>query len=120
MPFNGRYILDDNGDPQPCEDLMTWARWVEEKDDQSRVAQTTLSDGSWVSTVFLKVDHNFDGEGPPVLFETMVFAPRVAGKEYREDLDQERYCTRAEALAGHQAAVAKWEARIAAQAEARS
>ena len=28
-----------------------------------------------VSTVFLGIDHNHFGQGPPLLFETMVFAP---------------------------------------------
>lgn len=48
-----------------------------------------------VSTVFLGINHNFLGEGRPILFETMVF-----GGEH--DQEQERYCTEQEALAGHE------------------
>ena len=49
-----------------------------------------------VSTVFLGMDHSFDG-GTPVLFETMIF-----GGEY--DQFQERYCTWDEAEEGHKVA----------------
>jgi hypothetical protein len=50
-----------------------------------------------ISTVFLGLDHQF-GDGPPLLWETMIF-----GGEH--DQYQERYSTREEALAGHQAAL---------------
>jgi hypothetical protein len=46
-----------------------------------------------ISTVFLFMDHNH-GDGPPVLFETMVFGSNL-------DEEQERYCTEDEARAGH-------------------
>ena len=63
--------------PHPVNDLMEWAKMVEERrageHDPFRVAFT--DDGPWhVSTVFLSgLDHNFSGEGPPLLFETMIF-----------------------------------------------
>lgn len=47
-----------------------------------------------VSTVFLGLDHNFQGVGPPVLWETMVF-----GGGYDEA--QERYTDEAASIAGH-------------------
>lgn len=52
-----------------------------------------------VSTVWLGVDHRF-GEGAPVIFETMVFA-HGGDDDLGPDLDQRRYCTEAEARAGH-------------------
>ena len=60
-----------------------------------------------VSTVFLALDHSF-GEGPPVLFETMVFT-KSAWEADRSDPDRElllefdcvRYCTLQEAQNGH-------------------
>lgn len=52
-----------------------------------------------VSTVFLGLDHGW-GEGPPVLYETMVFGGPLDG-------ECERYCTRAEAVAGHALMVAR-------------
>jgi hypothetical protein len=51
-----------------------------------------------VSTVFLGLDHNYSLDGPPLLYETMIF-----GGEH--DQYQERYATRDEALAGHRAAL---------------
>ena len=64
-----------------------------------RVAETTVG-RLWVSTVWLGLDHSF-GDGPPLIFETMVF---VAG-EGGTDLDCIRYSTEAEALEGHQRVV---------------
>jgi len=61
--------------------------------------QSTLQLGDetvTVSTVFLGIDHNFSGEGPPLLYETMVF-----GGDLHEGCN--RYSTREEALAGHEA-----------------
>lgn len=40
-------------------------------DDYRRVASTVVGKAR-VSTVFLPVDHGF-GEGPPIIFETMIF-----------------------------------------------
>lgn len=53
-----------------------------------------------VSTVFLCLDHSFSKEGPPLLFETMIF-----GGPY--DSYQERYHTYKEALEGHNKLVEK-------------
>ena len=60
-----------------------------------RVAETQLEGLGWVSTVFLRLDHNYSGEGPPVLFETLVFGGPLSD-------EMERYCTEAEALEGHE------------------
>jgi hypothetical protein len=51
-----------------------------------------------ISTIFLGIDHNFFGEGPPILFETMIFGGEL--NEY-----QVRYCTWDEAVEGHKAAL---------------
>lgn len=50
-----------------------------------------------VSTVWLGLDHQY-GDGPPLIFETMIF-----GGEH--DGYQERYSTKEQALAGHAKAV---------------
>ena len=68
----------------------------------NRVAEDTLPDGRWVSTVFLGMNHSFR-DGPPMIFETLVF-PRK-GKWTEES--GERYSTWDEAMAGHTAVVAK-------------
>lgn len=50
-----------------------------------------------VSTVLLVLDHQW-GDGPPIIFETMVFGGRW-------DQEMDRYSTEAQALAGHWAMV---------------
>jgi hypothetical protein len=65
-----------------------------------RVVHTTLVTDKGrvtVSTVFLALDHSF-GDGPPVLWETMVFGGPA-------DMDQQRYTSREAAEAGHVEAV---------------
>ena len=61
--------------------------------DNNVVEFTTLSDVE-VSTVHLGLDHRYRGDGPPLIFETMVF-----GGEY--DQMTWRYATEEAALEGH-------------------
>jgi hypothetical protein len=58
------------------------------------VKRTNVTKDITISTVFLGIDHNFSQEGPPVVFETMVF-----GGE--QDELCERYSTWKEAVYGH-------------------
>lgn len=67
------------------------------------IARTTLPDGKFVSTIWLGLDHNA-GEGPPLIFETMVFP----SEKNPRDLNMQRYATIEEARAGHEAMVKKW------------
>lgn len=97
--------FDRQGNPMS---LMEWANRFETADqtrDMKRVAETTLPDGKWISTVWLGIDHSF-GSGPPLIFETMVFPSRAN----MNDLDCDRYSTEDQALAGHAAMVEKWRA----------
>lgn len=92
------WMLDEKGEPKRAEDIIEWARWLERNQDARRVAFDEIGDVH-VSTVFLSIDHAFTG-GPPVLWETMVFGgPR--------DEEQERYTSRADAVAGHARMVAR-------------
>lgn len=90
-----KYILNAEGEPEPCDDLLRWARWIETAD--RHVGKDQIGDVK-VSTVFLGLDHSF-GNGPPLLLETMIF-----GGEH--DGFCERYATRQEAIIGHARAVA--------------
>ena len=94
----GKYILVD-GKPVPEPDPIKWAQWFE--GDKRRVELTKVGEVE-VSTVFLGVDHQW-AQGPPLLFETMVFGG---------DLDEEqvRYGTMDEAKAGHAAMVGRVKA----------
>lgn len=94
--------------------LHEWAAKFEGREYQI-VARDELSipgvaDGdAFVSTVWLGLDHNHSGEGPPLIFETMAFAGTVEsalapGRKYLNDLGiQLRYSTEAEARFGHAA-----------------
>src|SRR6266481_6098484 len=75
------YILDGSGNPIFEPDVIKWAQWFE-KTECRRVAKERIGD-SEISTVFLGLDHNFGAEGPPVLWETMVFGGKLNGEEDR-------------------------------------
>jgi len=85
---------DRNGKPM---DLMTWATTFEKGDrhvgNTVIMSQHGAPEGVRVSTVWLGLDHS-DGEGPPLIFETMVF-----GGEH--DDYTERYSTETQAKKGH-------------------
>jgi len=80
------YILDGKT-PVPV-DLITWAKWLNTgnrivKKDTATVKLRGQPVGEVrVSTVFLGLDHSF-GEGPPLLFETMVFGGVLDGEQDR-------------------------------------
>src|SRR6266480_3669208 len=83
--------------------------WVESKlcnINYKRVAETILSDGKWISTVWLGLDYSFMN-GPPLIFETMVFE----SKDDLSEIDCERYSTENEAILGHEEMVKKYEPR---------
>lgn len=82
--------------------------------DYARLLESTIQTPIgplWVSTVWLGIDHNHGGHGPPVIFETMIFKVRKDGSTGffdDESLDEslpvptmERYQTESEAFAGH-------------------
>ncbi len=101
MRTNGKYILDANGEPQLCDDWREWARWYETA--ERHIGNDTI-EGVQISTVFLSLDHNLS-DGPPVLWETMVFGGLLDG-------EQDRYTSKADALAGHHAICERVRAAI--------
>lgn len=90
----GAYTIGPDHVPMPCFDTLAWGRWHYDNPEACRVGSDRTGH-YWVSTVFLAIDHNY-GSGDPVLFETMVF--------YDDGMlgVMERYCTWAEAAAGHE------------------
>lgn len=84
---------------------ITFDEWANRVESDKRVAETTLEDGTWISTVWLGIDHSFISGGLPIIFETMVFP----SKDDIGERDMERYSTLEEAQAGHLAMVEKWE-----------
>ena len=90
-----KYVLNEVGEPVPCEDVLQWAQWFEKADRCVDSDQVSKIEDVVVSTVFLGLDCDFSGKGPPLLWETRVFG----GKH---DQEQERYTIRADAETGHQ------------------
>jgi hypothetical protein len=83
---------DRNGLP------VTFGEWARRFEDQEykRIAWTDFGPVQ-VSTVWLGINHNFAGEGEPIIFETMIF-----GGPEALDQSQWRYSTEEEARAGHE------------------
>jgi hypothetical protein len=99
--YGSKYILNDNLDPIPIADVLRWSRWYDRI--ENRHVGKYSEDGVCISTVFLGLDHRLGGDGPPILFETL------AGGGPFGDEEIERYCTWAEAKAGHDAFVQRAE-----------
>ena len=100
-----QYILNRLGEPVLCPDFLKWGRWMEGRGNRF-VAHDTIA-GIDISTVFLGRDHNHFGGGPPVLWETMIFADNedtaLIASQYHHY--QDRYTSKADAIAGHKCAV---------------
>lgn len=90
------FWIQIDGNPIAVDDIAVWAEWISDPDN--KIVRKTDVGETEVSTVFLGVNHNFRDEGPPILYETLVFGG---------PLDQEmyRYATREAAEAGHEAMV---------------
>lgn len=80
----------------PCS-LEEWSEFFGRPE---RILQVSNGNGITVSTVFLGLDHNFSKEGPPILFESMVFG--------EDEEDCERYDTYQNAIIGHRILCAKY------------
>lgn len=90
-----KYILNSAGEPVVETDLLTWAQAFEKSD---RIVKQEHVGYFKVSTVFLGLDYNFHGDGPPLLWETMVFL-----KDHGNEVDYDRCSgSREQALAMHQ------------------
>lgn len=89
--MSDNYILEGHKAVK-IDDVITWARMFEKTDRVVR--KTTIGDAE-VSTVFLGLDHQY-GDGPPLLFETMVFGGKL-------DQEQDRCTTWEEAEVMHEA-----------------
>lgn len=95
------YLMNAAGEIKPA---VTWAQLNRESIDEWRswwrIGDTEVgifSRTARISTVFLGLDHRYDrydGHGPPLVFETMIFGGPL-------DEEQARYATMDEAKEGH-------------------
>ena len=94
------YILDEDDNPVGIDRLDPdyHDRMVEAEmgmmDGDRRTIAKTFRNGVQVSTVFLTTDHAY-GDGPPVLWESMVF-----GGKHDQAMER-RYTSREDAIQGH-------------------
>lgn len=89
---------DMDGKPVPLQELGDLFSGIE------RIMKQDEVENFLVSTVWIGVDMNYEQHGPPLIFETMVF-DTSGGDEYFKSVFQDRYATKEEALAGHEAAM---------------
>lgn len=92
------YYLDSDNHLVGTHEFLEWARWFEYTNRV--VGWTQIVADVHVSTVFLGIDHRHFGDGPPIVFETMIFGGAL-------DQDMWRYSSWDDAEAGHKAAVRK-------------
>jgi hypothetical protein len=76
------------------------------------VAEDTV-EGFRISTVWIGIDMRFGGL-PPLIFETMIFDDGLGKDAFGGDVYMDRYATEAQALEGHQRALAWLGERLAA------
>lgn len=91
-------FLDKQGNPLTIDEYET----LFSREDYKILKQTHVNGRYFVSTVWLGINHAY-GDGPPMIFETMVF--HSCKNEQITDLgelDMERYATEKEALEGHE------------------
>ena len=103
--MSDKYILNDAGEPVKVDDVAVWGQWFQGSAEQRRVALTELAPEIRISTVFLGADHGWRPGEPPILYETLVFGGELDGQ-------MDRYGTRDEAVAGHEAMVERARAAL--------
>lgn len=84
------YSYKGDFETYPCS-IDEWAEMLK----KSRTVSSDTIKGVTVSTVFLGLDHNYSGEGPPLIFETLVFGGTL-------DQEMYRYSTVQQAREGHE------------------
>jgi hypothetical protein len=106
--------------------LRQWADYIEDlsykRIGYDELPATSVCPASYVSTVWLGIDHNFLLDGPPIIFETMRFSAatkimETIGRPYHPSLEfpypdepdtrteQVRYYTEEQASIGHRTIV---------------
>jgi hypothetical protein len=113
------YRLLPDHSVQPILGENAQLEWAYTFEKTTRPLLATDVDGWCVSTIFLGFDHAFM-DGPPELFETMVFTAatkvtKVFGRERKlhGSVDQRRYATYAQAMQGHDGCVTETRAIVA-------
>jgi len=83
--------------------FMDWAMWFEDAGDVRVVAQTETELHA-ISTVFIGLDYRWLGDGPPLVFETMIFS-KGGDVDISDECGCWRYASWDDAEAGHRTAL---------------
>ncbi len=87
-------------------DEITMEQWISlHRDFDYKVVRQEDVGSYFVSTVWLGLDHNWNPEGPPLFFETMVFPADDGESVLALEFDMDCYGSEAAAVAGHEAMV---------------
>jgi hypothetical protein len=107
MWLDRNYILMPDHSVRVASNIIEWSIWFEHSEDRIVKQETVWGPfgSQHVSTVFLGLDHRFGDDGPPLIFETMIFGGPI-DQEY-----QTRTATWDEALADHQLALLEARSR---------
>lgn len=81
--------------------MTTWASFFH--NPATKIVKQEIVDGYLVSTVYIGLDHRFSDDGPPLIYETMIFTPDGSPV----GAYCERYHSRLAAKAGHERAVTR-------------
>ena len=73
--LKGRYAF-------PCKNIYDWAFLGKTAERHKQIADTYLYECR-ISTVFLGINHSYSNDGPPLLFETMIFGGKHDGLQCR-------------------------------------
>ena len=102
------YILDDDDRPVPS-DPIAGARWRHAHRERLRVGRDRVAGDQELSTIFLGLDHGYDLDGPPVLWETAIISTHEDGNTDTDIVA--RYTTIEQARMGHATCIAMLEKR---------
>jgi hypothetical protein len=93
------YILNADHSVRETHCVHEWGRFLENITNRL-VDWTQVNSECHVSTIFIGLDHRFAGDGPPILFESLVFGGPCDG-------DGRRYSSWDDAETGHKMLVKK-------------
>jgi hypothetical protein len=100
-PYVHWMLAEDGETPVSTTDVMEWAQWFESH--TRRTVDAVFVGDVWISTVFLGVDYNHLGVGPPILWETMAFGVKDDGDvNFSDERECRRYSSLEAARLGHE------------------
>jgi hypothetical protein len=101
--FNPLFAILHHGSVILCSNRSKWVAWMKEAHAAGTliIAQDSI-EGFQVATIFLGIDFNEGGIGPPLWFETVVFRRSTDGSlGFQTRSDAFQYRTAVDAFAGH-------------------